>query len=96
MKFLVIFRPNGQPHQFKDEHARAHGSALNELLAKGELEIAYVFVAGGGAYVVNAADTKELFEKVRGNPLFKSSTVEVHPIADATDYLEGYADYVGK
>jgi hypothetical protein len=96
MKFLVMFRPNGQPHQFNTGHMRGQAAGLQELLTSGAVEVAYVFVAGGGAYVVNASDTKELFEKVRGNPLFKSSTVEVHPIADATDFLEGYADYVGK
>lgn len=94
MKFLVVLRPNGQSHGLTPEDGRTYASSIRSLMADGTLEVAYAFVAGGGAYVVNASDTRELLEKVRLNPLFRSSSVDVIPVADAVDLLEGIADYV--
>ncbi len=91
MKFLVISRPNGQPHGLK---GGAESSAQVKSLVedpKSPVEQAYAFIAGGSALVINAADTEELASIVRGNPLFKYSFTEIIPIADAHDFLAAFS-----
>jgi hypothetical protein len=91
MKFLVIMRPNGQPYGIAEGERAKHAGELRQALTSGEVEAAYAFVAGGGAYVVNADDTGELLSKVRDNPYFRSSHVDVIPVLDADLLMEGVA-----
>ena len=71
-----------------------YGNAVAAAVENGKLEAAYVLIGGGSVYVVNADDTEELALKVRSDPLFKSSHTEIHPIADASDFLERAAHYM--
>jgi hypothetical protein len=95
MKFLVIMRPNGQPYQIESEQVRQYAGEVRAALSSGDVEAAYAFVAGGGAFVTNADNSRDLVLKVRMNPYFKASHVEVIPIVDADVFLEGIADYKG-
>lgn len=93
MKFLVVARPNGQPHGLSTspESVHAHANAVEAALAEGSVEAAYAIVAGGYVSVFTAKDTEQLARMVRYNPLFKSSSVDIIPIADAQDFLHGVA-----
>ncbi len=90
MKFLVINRPNGRETSFDSSAAgiRLAKDLIEQTIADGTIEAAYAFIGGGHAYIIEAADTEQLFRLVRGNPLFKSSHTEVIPIVDAIDALE--------
>ncbi len=97
MKFLVISRPNGQDHGLAGtydvvDNVNDHNKNLKRILRDKTVERADAFISGGSAVVMNADTTKELAVKVRSNPLFKSSSTEIIPIADAVDFLDGVAD----
>jgi hypothetical protein len=95
MKFLVINRQAGVPHQHDQspETARAFAEVLRRLQATGALEAAYTFVGGGSAYVVTADDTATLLKKVRGNPFYATSLTEVIPILDAPEFYNSEAEW---
>lgn len=92
MKFLVIMRPNGQPYQLDSEDTRKYAGEVREALSSGEVEAAYAFVAGGSAFVVSADNSRDLMHRVRMNPYFSGSHVDVIPIVDADEFLEEIAD----
>ena len=90
MKFLVIMRPNGSDHS-AGKDTKSHTAALKKAIKEGVVEAAYAFIGGGCAYVVKAKDTYELAGKVRFNPIFEASHVDVIPVADAVDFLDSAA-----
>ena len=92
MKFLVIMRPNGQPYSIDKSERSKNAGELRQALTSGEVEAAYAFVGGGSAYVVNADSTGELLSKVRDNPYFLASHVDVIPVLDADLLMEGRWD----
>lgn len=96
MKFLVITRPNGADHGLDGSRmdAVAFSSEIKRLHASKVLEASYAFIGGGSAYVVKANTAHELALLVRTNPLFKSQSHEIIPVADATDFLDGYAKHL--
>lgn len=97
MKFLIINRPDGGRKVRKNpEGTRKHANSLKELLKSKEIECAYALIGGGGAYVVEAKDTRELAIMVRENPLFEQCTTDVIPVANAVEFLEGHASYIEK
>lgn len=98
MKFLVIARPTGHDHGLDSSarSARRFAGELKKLQKSGGIEACYAFIAGGYAYVVNAADTRELAVKVRHDPLFDTAHTEIIPVADAVDFLEGVAGFADK
>jgi len=95
MKFLVITRPNGADHDLSTDRGSAAGQAglVEELLKSKVVEVAYAFIGGGSAYVVNADTAKQLAVLVRTNPLFSTQSHEIIPVADAHDFLKGVAAY---
>ena len=96
MKFLVISRPNGSDHRQNKTTASAKSlsGSIRKLHENKTIEASYVFIGGGSAFVVVADSTKQLAVIVRSNPLFSSQNHEIIPIADAADFLEGYAEHV--
>jgi hypothetical protein len=92
MKFLVIMRPNGQPYDLASDARQKYAGELRQALSSGDVEAAYAFVAGGGAFVVNANESDELIAKVRSNPYFKGSHVDVIPVVDADAFIGGESD----
>lgn len=92
MKFLIIMRPNGQSYDIGDGERGRYAGELRQALTSGEVEAAYAFVAGGGAYVVNADNTHELLSRVRDTPYFRGSYVDVIPVLDADLLIEGGSD----
>ena len=96
MKFLVINRPNGREHGLSGtaDAVNSYANAVEAALKSGAIEAAYAFIAGGAAYVVNADTTQELATKVRYDPLFASMDTEIHPIADAHDFLRGVSKHI--
>jgi hypothetical protein len=93
MKFLVISKPNGTSHGLEAGTASALSKQIKGFVESptNGLEAAYAMISGGSAIVINAADTKELAKMVRSNPLFKSSSTEIIPIADAHDFIAAFA-----
>lgn len=97
MKFLILNRASGQPHDLETTPGAvaSHTNNLKGMLADGTLEAAWALLSGGHAYVTVAQDAEELALKLRQNPLFDSSHTEVLPIADAVDFLERFAALAG-
>lgn len=89
MKFLVIMRPNGHPYGIEPDERQKYAGELRQALSSGDVEAAYAFVSGGGAFVVNANGSDELVAKVRMNPYFKASHVDVIPVVDADAFIGG-------
>lgn len=99
MKFLIIMRRVPGAVSFKEvseEKISKHAENLKAGLKSGRVQFAAALLSGGGAYVVEAENAKELAWAVRNNPLYKNCTVEIEPIVDADVFLENAAKIVGK
>jgi hypothetical protein len=96
MKFLVIGKPFSKNHGYSssNEKVSTHVNSLKSVVGSSTVEKAYALISGGFALVINANDTEELAVIVRSNPFFKTSHVDIIPIADAVDFVEGHAKYV--
>lgn len=99
MKFLIIMRRTPGAANFQDvtpESLTAHAENIRAGLDKGRVKFAAAFLSGGGAYVVEADNAKDLAYSIRQNPMFRSCTVEIEPIVDADVFLNHAAKAVKK
>ena len=99
MKFLIIMRRTPGASNFDNASAESlakHAENIKAGLDKGHVQFAAALLSGGGVYVVEADNAKQLAWAVRDNPLFKSCTVEIEPIVDADVFLQHASKAVGK
>lgn len=94
MKFLVINRHGTPGATPSPQVLKDYAAKIREMKEKGILLAAYAFLSGGHAYVVEASDTADLARKVRLNPIFGLSETEIIPVAEAEDFLEGFAAHL--
>ncbi len=95
MKFLILNRRHGgTKFDHKPGDAAHYSAKIKAALDSGDIEVAYVLIGGGHAYVVNAESSYALAVWVRGNPLFDGSDTEIIPIELATVFLDAYAEHV--
>jgi hypothetical protein len=99
MKFLIIMRRNPGAASYDNstpETLAQHAENLRMGLDKGHVHFAAALLSGGGVYVVEADNARDLAYAVRKNPLYKSCSVEIEPIVDADVFLKHAAQAVGK
>jgi hypothetical protein len=99
MKFLIIMRRTPGAANFDNaspDSLEKHADNIRAGLDKGHVHFAAALLSGGGAYVVEADNAKQLAWAIRDNPLYKNCTVEIEPIVDADVFLKAAAKAVKK
>jgi hypothetical protein len=96
MKFLVIATSNSRENDFDlaGNNLNSLIKQLQAMIGSRTLESAYALISGGFVLIINAEGTNELATIIRSNPLFKTTHTQIMPIADAVDFLEGYAEHI--
>ena len=91
MKFMLEFPAKGSPfNSSRPEDLREAKRLLQNAFDKGVLDCAYSKVGGGGFAVMNADSIAELRFQLRH---LNVHDVNIHPISNLTDVLDGYVEF---
>lgn len=90
MKYAIIFPPQGNLHHATKDHLDDGKQRLQKALDDKTIEAAYSKVGGGGIWIVNSESNHTLIKGLRKHLI---TNVEVIPIVDTVDVLDGHLEY---
>jgi hypothetical protein len=94
MKFLIVSKPRGSILQNASPEAIQQGKDMvQQGMDKGIIEAAYGLVSGGSVWVVNVDSNESLATWLRRYKFIYVHDVEVTPITDLHDLLDGYISH---
>lgn len=92
MKFLIVSKPRGNSilRKASAESIQQGKDMIQQGMDKGIVEAAYSLVSGGSVWIVNVDSNESLATWLRRFKFVYVHDVEVTPITDMHDMLDGY------